>query len=386
MRELLLPMSLKDICSHDVLSFYLASLKRLSALWSPNLDVVVWFWPAVKKTMKDSPLPKPVRRMSAVGGLFASPLEVASFVTHLCDGKGGGANDHSLFMQYTALLCGTLSKLPPSADVGKRVDEAVLSTLHNEDLLPLGNVGLGNFILFHLSLVWVGSTEAVGELLLRRLTSLRPSQPSCEHSAQVWAALVALLHVMLQKGTLADPVVGGVGRLLAELAATCNSAASHVSGPLHSAVEVVMHGTLGLYEQTALPVSSAHLALFSEPLCQSVKCLVGRGRLEAVLEWVRSVVGAIGLHCVRMREGQGSAEERARIQGESECACMLCHYGNDVITTTAPGVCCYRQYSTSSSLLPDPRESLSALPPYASHPECPGTVPSSPSSTHGVCH
>lgn len=349
-RELQAMRSLKEACSRDALSFSLSSLEHLSALWSPDLDVVLWLWPAVKETMSDSPLPKPGGRLSAAEGLFVSPQEMVSFVAHLCDSKGGGAGDHSLFMRFTALLCGMLAKLPPSGDVGKRVDEAVLSTWKDEDLLQLSNVGLGNFILFHLSLVWLSRTEDVGHLLLHRLASLRPSQPTCQHSAQIWAALVALLHLQLQKGTLRDPVVGGVGQLLTELATTCTSATSHVPGPLLSTVEVVMRGVVELYRQTMLPVSRAHLALFGEPLCRCVRCLVGRGRLEAVLEWVRSVIRAIGQHCVQVREGEGSAEEKVWIQGESECSHMLHHYGSDIVTT-------------SPCVLPHTAPSLYHLPP-----------------------
>ena len=412
--ELQLMKILEETCSRNTLAFFIASLERLSSLWSPNLDVVLWFWPAVKNTMGDCPLPKPGRHLSPAEGLFVSPQEVASFVARLCDGKGGGATDHSLFLQFTALLCRMLLKLAPSGDVRKKIDKEVLSTLKNEDLLQLSNVGLGNFILFHLSLVCVNAPEDVGDLLLCRLASLRPSQPSCQHSAQVWAALVALLHLQLQKRTLADPVVGGVARLLVELAATCSSAVGHVSGPLLSAVEVVMRGVLELYRQTVFPVSSAHLALFSEPLCQCIRSLVGRGRLEAVLEWVRSVVVAIGQHCVRLKEGEGSAEERTRIQGESACACKLHHF-----EMMLSALCNITTYSTplfllsslllsplpssppSSSLFLPPslssllpflspplvaRESLCAVSPCPTHPECPGPVPSSPSSTHGLCH
>ena len=317
MHELLLPMNFREDCPRDALSSSLASLGRLCVLWSPNLDVVLLFWPAVKKTMYDSPLPKPGRFTSPAEDIFASPQEVVSFVALLCDGKGGRAGDHSVFLQYTALLCGLQTKLSSSA--WKRVDEAILSTLQNEDLLQLSSVGLGNFILSQLSLAWAGDTEAVCGLLLRCLTSLRPSQLSCQHSAQVWAGLVALLLLQLQKGVPMDPVVGQVGRLLTELAASCTSTASHVSGPLHSAVEVVMRGTVELYRFNTLPVSAAHQALLSEPLCQSVRCLVERGKLVRVLEWVQSVIGAIGQHCVWVKEGRRTAEERTRIQGECEC-------------------------------------------------------------------
>lgn len=363
-RELQLTKILKETHSHDTLAFSIASLEHLCSLWSPNLDVVLWFWPAVKKTMRDCPLAKPGRHLGAVERLFVSPQGVASFVARLCDGKGGGATDHSLFVQFTALLCSLLSKLPPSGDVRRKVDEEVLATLKNEDLLQLSNVGLGNFILFHLSLVCVNAPEDVGDLLLCRLASLRPFQPSCQHSAQVWAALVALLHLQLQKRKLADPVVGGVAQLLVELAATCSSAVGHVSGLLLSAVEVVMRGALELYQEAVLPVSSAHLALFSEPLCQCIRSLVGRGRLEAVLEWVRSVVVAIGQHCVRLKDGEGSTEERTRIEGEFECACSCIP-----LTMLLSTQCNVTMYSTTIFLLSSPSLlPLLPLPPSPSPP------------------